>query len=85
MARDIDIQTIGEAGFDNYLNNPTYMANIVPTQRRYNTVKNMSGGKLSTSTVIEIGLVKIDGKNRRIIINDGVDDRILIGFDAAGF
>jgi len=29
--------------------------------------------------------VKIDGANKRIIINDGSDDRILIGFQSGGF
>ena len=29
--------------------------------------------------------VKIDGANKRIIINDGTDDRILIGWQEGGF
>jgi len=29
--------------------------------------------------------VKFDGANKRIIINDGTDDRVLIGFDSGGF
>lgn len=29
--------------------------------------------------------VKIDGANKRIIINDGSDDRILIGYQSGGF
>ena len=29
--------------------------------------------------------VKIDGPNKRIIINDGTNDRILLGFQASGF
>ena len=31
------------------------------------------------------GNVKIDGENKRIIINDGSDDRILIGYQSGGF
>jgi len=31
------------------------------------------------------GNVKIDGANKRIIINDGTNDRILIGFQSGGF
>ena len=29
--------------------------------------------------------VKIDGANKRILINDGTNDRILIGFQSGGF
>lgn len=31
------------------------------------------------------GNVKIDGANKRILINDGTNDRILIGFQSGGF
>ncbi|KXB08830.1 hypothetical protein AKJ59_00430 [candidate division MSBL1 archaeon SCGC-AAA385M02] len=43
---------------------------------------------LSTSTgTVNVGNanVKIDGDNTRIIINDGTNDRILIGYDLGGF
>jgi len=29
--------------------------------------------------------LKIDGENKRILINDGADDRVLIGYDLGGF
>lgn len=29
--------------------------------------------------------VKIDGANKRILINDGTNDRVLIGYDSGGF
>ena len=31
------------------------------------------------------GLVKIDGANKRIIISDGTNDRVLIGYQEGGF
>lgn len=31
------------------------------------------------------GYIQIDGPNKRIIINDGTTDRVLIGYDADGF
>lgn len=31
------------------------------------------------------GYVRIDGINRRILVNDGNNDRILLGFQAGGF
>ena len=34
---------------------------------------------------LDDGNVKIDGANNRILINDGTNDRILIGKDAGGF
>lgn len=44
------------------------------------TSQNLSGD-------IEVGTgnVKIDGANKRILISDGTDDRILIGYDSGGF
>ena len=38
-----------------------------------------SGDMISTLDVGN-GNVKIDGENKRIIINDGVNDRVLIGY-----
>ena len=34
---------------------------------------------------VGVGNVKIDGANKRIVINDGTNDRILIGFQSGGF
>ena len=31
------------------------------------------------------GYVRIDGENNRILVNDGTNDRILIGYQAGGF
>lgn len=31
------------------------------------------------------GYVRVDSVNKRIIVNDGVTDRVLIGFQEAGF
>jgi len=45
----------------------------------------VKGGNLLS--VINVGgkLLRIDGKRKQIVINDGQTDRILIGFDQAGF
>lgn len=40
------------------------------------SVGNLGGGKIG---------VNIDGRNKRIIINDGITDRILIGYQRNGF
>ena len=44
-------------------------------------------GTLNVDEYINVGEsnVKIDGANKRILINDGTDDRILIGFQQNGF
>jgi len=45
-------------------------------------------GTLNVDEYINLGSdanVKIDGANKRIIINDGTNDRILIGYDSGGF
>lgn len=31
------------------------------------------------------GYIRIDGANKRIVINDGTNDRVLIGYQASGF
>lgn len=51
--------------------------------------RNMSSaGMLPGTTVLRIGgdeNVLIDGANRRIIISDGTNDRVLIGWQESGF
>ena len=45
-------------------------------------------GTLNVDEYITLGSdsnVKIDGTNKRIIINDGTNDRILIGYQSGGF
>ena len=46
-----------------------------------------AGSTQTLSGDIQIGEanVKIDGANKRILINDGADDRILIGYQSGGF
>jgi len=39
----------------------------------------------SGSINVGAGNVLIDGANKRILINDGTDDRILLGFQSGGF
>lgn len=40
---------------------------------------------LTGSVNVGVGNVKIDGANKRIIINDGTNDRILLGYQSGGF
>ena len=46
---------------------------------------NVTSGTNENELNIGTGNVKIDGANKRIIINDGSDDRVLIGYQADGF
>lgn len=48
-------------------------------------LKSNSGQTLSGNIQVGASNVKIDGANKRIIINDGSDDIILIGFQSGGF
>jgi len=53
-------------------------------------IGSMAAGKLLTGTLtvavdVGEGNVKIDGANKRILINDGTDDRILMGYQSGGF
>lgn len=85
MAINIDLKTIADTNFDKFLNrNPFGNAGYVP---RYSSAVDIAGGTLGDGTVINLGskYIKIDGKNRRIIINDGTYDRVLIGYQKNGF
>lgn len=44
-----------------------------------------SNSTLSGVISVGNGNVKIDGVNKRIIINDGTNDRVLLGYQASGF
>lgn len=53
-------------------------------------VDSVSMDKLSTGTISVIGNlgdenIQLDGENKRILINDGTNDRILIGYQQDGF
>lgn len=50
--------------------------------------KDIMGGSLKGVTELLFGgdsSVKIDNANRRLVINDGDNDRVLIGYDKDGF
>ena len=44
-----------------------------------------SGSLVTGDVIVGNNSVIIDGANRRIIVNDGTNDRVLIGFDPGGF
>ena len=45
----------------------------------------LQGTGINGGVNIGVANVKIDGTNKRIIINDGTNDRILLGFQSGGF
>ncbi len=53
-------------------------------------VTNLDANNITSGTItFTMGLgganVKIDGVNKRIIVNDGTNDRVLIGYQSGGF
>lgn len=46
-----------------------------------------ASGTLPGNTVIRVGEANltIDGENRRILLNDGTNDRIILGYSSGGF
>lgn len=56
-------------------------------------ISSISADKIETGDITVLvdigssssGFVRIDGENNRIIVNDGTNDRILIGYQSAGF
>ena len=74
-----DIETIKDAGFNRFLSRTDF--SLQDMKSKYVSASNIAGGELGSNTVINIGskLVRIDGRHGRIIINDGTNDRIIIG------
>lgn len=79
-----DTQTLTEAGFDKYL-----IRDILPisdsismTETRYMDANNLVGGIIGNEGILYLGSkqVRLDGKNKRIVINDGTTDRVIIGY-----
>lgn len=61
--------------------------NVVASTLNLSDYLSKAGTAQVLSGDIQIGVagVKIDGANKRILINDGTNDRILIGYQASGF
>lgn len=77
-----DTQTITEAGFDTYLVRAMFPSGATPIiETRYTDASSLVGGIIGGEGIIYLGSkqIKLDGKNRRIVISDGVNDRVLIG------
>ena len=45
----------------------------------------ISGGTINVLANLGTANIKLDGANKQIVVNDGTDDRILIGFQSGGF
>jgi hypothetical protein len=84
MRIDIDVKTVSEAGYDKYLFRNTFeieSGNAVVTSR-YTDANSFVGGVIGSEGVMFLGSkqVRLDGKNKRIVINDGTTDRVIIGY-----
>lgn len=91
--------TIGDLWFDTDDNNKIYRSAVAGadaiTAGEWELLNDLraadallkagSAQTLSGDIQVGIGNVKIDGANKRILINDGTNDRILIGFQSGGF
>ena len=89
MEIKIDAEDITDAGFDRYLFRSFFGEEGrtgAPISRTL-TADSLIGGIIGKEGVIYVGStnIKLDGQNKRIVINDGSDDRILIGYDQEGF
>lgn len=78
----MDAKTLEDAGYDSYLAKE-YGSNMENT-RRYVSAQDFLGGALGSNTVIEIGNIRLDGKEGRIVIREG-QDLIVIGKQIGGF
>jgi hypothetical protein len=85
----IDTQTVSDAGFNTYLTREIFMTedqNLM-IESRYTDASNLVGGIIGSEGILYLGSkqIRLDGKNKRIIINDGTTDRVLIGYQQGGF
>jgi hypothetical protein len=83
----IDKNTIGEAGFNVYLNRELFATtdsniSITAGGGSYTDASSLVGGIIGAEGIIYLGSkqVRLDGKNKRIVINDGTTDRVIIGY-----
>ena len=77
-----DTQTITEAGFDTYLVRALFPeGSNVSIQTIHTDASSLSGGIIGGQGIFYLGSkqFKFDGKNRRMTIADGVNDRLLAG------
>jgi len=79
-----DTQTITDAGFDKYLTRTLtgLEASTLTSTNSYTDPNSLVGGTIGANGVIYLGSkqVRLDGKNKRIVINDGKTDRVIIGY-----
>jgi hypothetical protein len=83
MDMEIDANTLSEVGFNEYLDRELYVsAESTSEGTRYTDASNLVGGIIGSEGVIYLGSkqVRLDGKNKRIVINDGNTDRVIIGY-----
>jgi hypothetical protein len=84
----IDTQTVGEAGFNTYLVRDLFGGTVgTMTVDRTVDASNIVGGIIGSEGILYLGSkqIRLDGKNKRIVISDGINDRILIGYQQGGF
>ncbi len=83
MDIEIDTQTISDAGFNTYLTRELFVTDdkSVMIETRYTDASNLVGGTIGSEGILYLGSkqIRLDGKNRRIVISDGVNDRIILG------
>jgi len=58
---------------------------VTDTKIQSVSASKITAGIISAVTSLGDESVKLDGENRQIVINDGTDDRVLIGYDPDGF
>lgn len=78
----IDTQTITEAGFNTYLVRDLFGGTVgTMTVDRTIDASNIVGGIIGREGIMYLGSkqIKLDGKNRRIVIYDGVNSRVNLG------
>ena len=82
----IDTQTATEAGFNVYLNRELFTttdSNVsISFGSNFTDASSLVGGIIGAEGIIYLGSkqVRLDGKNKRIVINDGNTDRVIIGY-----
>jgi hypothetical protein len=79
----IDTQSISQAGFNVYLTRDLFENEALGSiETRYTDATNLVGGMIGSEGILYLGSkqVRLDGKNKRIVINDGITDRVIIGY-----
>ena len=79
---------IYDNGYNNLLTKDPIFVDTVQSSNAFSSgtaAEKIQSGEVSKILTVGDNNIKIDGENKRIVINDGTNDRVLIGYLSGKF